>query len=260
MQQLKSNILQNMEEMQSKGSKPFTTFANFTRSLNELWTAMKYENLALTLKNVSCIETYYKLVKIYDGKQWKVKRNVRDMISREMSAIEKVSQQCHVSDRTFEDSKNKLLFYIRDEIAKLHEDISHYFICGSCDQCNATIQNRHLLSSKISDFVDLKMALFDEVEHSLEEFTTKIKTQEHIKQFSKEIEDTLRRRVHQLLQEHKSKSFDRKTVNEVFHNMWTEVTRSFIRSSPSSKDLLEAKRKGYYHLFLMTIEQANIKF
>ena len=262
MQQLKSNILQNMEEMQSKGSKPLATFADFTRSLNELWKAMKYEDLVFTLKNVSCIETYYKLVKISDGKQWKVKRSVRDMISREKSAIEKVSQQGHVSDRTFEDSKNKLLFYITDEIAKLHKEISHYFTCGGCDQCNATIDNRHLISNKSSDFLDsiqhVKITLFDEVEHFFQHFTPKIKAQLHIQQLSKEIDDTLRRRVQQLLQEHKSKAFDRKTLDEVFRNMWTEATSSIISSSPSSKDLFEAKRKGYYHLFLMEIGKADM--
>ena len=247
MQQLKSNILQNMEEMQSKGSKPLATFANLTRCMDELWREIKCKNLVLNFKNVFYVETYEKLMEISDRKDWEVRRKVRHIIIREENAIEEISRHGCVPDTAFEDSKKKLLSFIEDEIAQFHKEISHYFLCGGCDQCDTTIQNRHLLSNKVSNFLDSiqhrKMVLFHEVEEVLDDLRMRIEIDENIRLMGQRMEDAVIEKVQQSLKEHKSKEFDGKTLGEEFRNILTEETVSFYRSLPSPKSLLESKRK-----------------
>ena len=261
MQQLKSDVLRNMEGIQKKPSR-LVTLSDFTMRMNELWTAMNMD-LVLGLKNVSAVETYEKLLKIFDSKQWQIKRKVRDMISREEGIIRNDFKRGHALDRIFEESRKKLLCCIEDEIAQLTKEISHYFQCGGCDQCDTTVRNRHLLSNKEEgEFLDtiqhLKAALLREIEYFLENLEAKMKVEERINQLSKEMNDTLKIKIEQLVQEHISRAFNRESLDKAFQNMWTEATSSIIRSSPSSEPLLEKKRKGYHDLFLIHVGQVDM--
>ena len=240
MQQLKFNIMRHVEDMHVQAQKPVSTFEGFTKRLCGLWSAIKHENFIFSFMDARAIETYEKLNKIFNHQQWTVKKKVRQMIKREQVNIENASIRREVDKRELsEASRNKLLGYINDEITQLRDEFTHYFRCPGCEQCDTTVQNRHLLANKEGEFLNnmmtgLNKVLLRELEDSFEELMMKINVEEQINQFHSEIEDTIMSRAQQLMQEESSKSGE--ALEKFFQEIWIEETGSFKLVLPKSQE------------------------
>ena len=88
MHKLKSDIAKSIGDMQKSTQKSLFTVADFTKRLDELWNAIKFENFVLSFKNVLAVEAHRKLAKVFDDEQWAIKREVREMIQQKEHIIE----------------------------------------------------------------------------------------------------------------------------------------------------------------------------
>lgn len=51
-------------------------FYDFSKRLDELWEAIKYEHFILSFKNVLAVEAHRKLTKVFKDEQWALKQEI----------------------------------------------------------------------------------------------------------------------------------------------------------------------------------------
>ena len=148
MQTLKSEIINNLEEMQNKHMqkkhrKCLGTLEDFSKRLEELWQAIKYENFIFSFKNVLAVEAHKKLTKLFDVKQLEMKRQIRQMILVESTAIENEvtgSDDVKSLPELVEESKVRVENSIANITAEIEQSLLHYFQCNGCKKCNDEIK------------------------------------------------------------------------------------------------------------------------
>ena len=130
MAKLKSDIATSIVKMETEKHKRMCTFTDFTKRLEELWTAIKYENFVLSFKNVLAVEAHKKLSKVLKDEHWKMKREVRDMIQTKEHVIENDLKGGR-SNRTVRQMINTSQLELKEslflKIAEMEKRILHYF-------------------------------------------------------------------------------------------------------------------------------------
>ena len=167
------------------------TFADLSKRLDELWTAIKFENFVLNFKNVLAVEAHRKLSKVFDDQQWDIKREVREIIQQEEHVIENEikgdSTNLNVKQR-INASQQKLIECFLLKIAEVEKRILHYFQCNGCKDCDAEVTNRHLLKNNEKEFQDevrhLQRTLVREIDDAMEDLEIRMRTDKRIHELS----------------------------------------------------------------------------
>ena len=243
MQMLKIDILTNVTDMQTKDKKRLYTFSDVSKRLEDLWNAIKYENVVLSFRNVLAVEAHKKLTKVFKEEQWTVKRELREMIQQEECVIENEIRGGHVQKsvrQLVESSSQKLSGFIHSKTAEVEKKIMHYFHCAGCNECNAEVTNRHLLANNEKEFEDevksLGRTLTKEVNSAMDSLETKMQTDTSIHRLSQEMDNTLRKKVKEVIRTRKSDDLKKETIEEMFDLLWAEATGDILRTMKSHVD------------------------
>ena len=235
---LKSDIIRHIREPLTKTlEKPFELYSlgDTAARILDLSEAIKHENFVLGFKSVLAVEAHGNLSEVFDEKQWAIKRVVRNMIQEEQNSIENEIEGEFKKPVTHltEESRIKLSSYILDEVVKLDDEISHYFKCEGCSKCDAKVKHRNLLANNEHEFKEdvqaIKRTLIREMELSLENLALKIKLESHIRELSKDMDETLTLKVQETIKTRKSESLGEKAVEEVFDELWTTSVGDILR-------------------------------
>ena len=240
MQKLKMDIMTNVTDMQTKNRKRLYTFCDVSKRLEDLWNAIKYENFVLSFRNVLAVEAHKKLTKVFKEEQWTIKRELREMIQREGCIIENEIRGGHIQKtvrQVFEYSNQTLTEFIQSKTVVVEKKVMHYFRCAGCKECSAEVTNRHLLANNEKEFEDevkaLRRALTKEVNSAMDSLETKMQTDTSIHRLSQEMDDTLRKKVKEVIRTMKSDGLKKEDIEQMFDVLWTEATVDILRSMKS---------------------------
>ena len=233
MQELKSDILQHVVQINKE--KGLSTFSDFTKRVDELWDAIKYENFVLSFQNVLAVEAHSKLTKIFDAEQWAVKRDVREMIQTEQHKISnemrRSDSQKSLSNLIYESSLN-ITKHIMKKVPDVEKQIMHYLQCMGCEKCSNEVRNRHLLVSYEREFKDevatLHRALLREMESTMDTLEVKLKADSRIHELNTQMDNVLKQKVHDAIRRKKNESFD-DDYEDIFAQLWIEATGDILR-------------------------------
>ena len=241
-QRLKFSVVSHIEDLHSKTQKkPFKlyTFTEVASRLEDLWEAINFENFVLGFKNVLAVEAHGELTKIFNKKQWAIKRAIRDMIQEENNIIEhnvlhgQSSQPvAHLTDA----SRNKLLAEIHDHTLELKKELGHYFQCGGCQKCDATIANQKLLANNEKEFVDevtaLQHTLVREVDITFDNLKFRMKVVKAIHDLNRALDETISKKVNEAITAQKGEQLPKEQVEDIFEALWKEVTGDILHYAP----------------------------
>ena len=230
-EKLKSDIIEHIRDLQTK---PFqlSSFGDTATRIGHLTEAIRHENFVLGFKSVFAVEAHGNLSEVFDEKQWEIKRVVRNMIQEEQNGIENEIATVDFSKtirQLADESRNKLHSFIADTIAKLDEEISHYFKCEGCNECKGKVKNRNLLANNEHEFKEgvqvIKRTLIREMELSFDNVALKSKMED---QLSREVDDTLTKKIQETIKRRKSEGLGEKTVEEIFEELWATATGDIL--------------------------------
>ena len=234
---LKSDIIRYISDPQTKSiEKPFQLFSlvETATRIKDLTEAIRHENFVLGFKSVLAVEAHGNLSEVFDEKQWDIKRTVRERFQEEKISIENetaVDFNRSVGQLAKE-SRIKLTSFIGERITKLDEDISHYFKCEGCSECEEKVKYRNLLANNEHEFKEdvqaIKRTLIREVELSLDNLALKIKMDDHIRQLSNTMDDTLKEKVQEIIKTRKSEDLGEQAVEEIFDELWKAAAGDII--------------------------------
>ena len=237
LQILKQSITKHVEVAQAK--KQMASVQDFTKRLEELWEAIKYENFILSFKNVLAVEAHKNLSKIFAEEQWDVKRKMRIMINEEKNSIKNeilVGDRHRTVRQVVQDSRLRLTNCLQEITAGLHTRILHYFKCNGCKECDEEVRNRHLLANNEKEFKDevtnLESTMVREIALELESLEIKMTTEQGIQKLSSEMNIILRTKVHDALKNRQENLTD-DAIEKMFDDLWTDATRDILANSTS---------------------------
>ena len=241
-QMLKFSVVRHIEDLHSKTQKkPFKpyTFTEVASRLEDLWEAIKFENFVLGFKNVLAVEAHGELTKIFNKKQWAIKRAIRDMIQEKNNIIENEILQGQSEQpvaHLTEASRNKLSAEIHDCTSELEKEVGHYFQCGGCDKCDATVANRKLLANNEKEFADevaaLRRTMVREVDIAFENLEFRMKADKTIHDLNRGMDETISKKVNEVISAQKGEQPPKEQVEDMFEALWNEVTGDILRSVP----------------------------
>ena len=242
MARLKSDIAACIVKMETENRKGMCTFADLAKRLEELWTAIKFENFVLSFKNVLAVEAHRKLSKVFDEEQWDIKREVRDMIQREEHVIENEikggSTNRSVKQR-IKASQQVLINCVLLKIAEVEKRILHYFQCTGCRDCDAEVTNRHLLANNEKEFKDevrhLQRTLVREIEDAMEDLEIRMRTDKRIHELSTSMDGILKKKVQEAIRNRKGQDLSGEAIEEIFEDIWAEAAGDILKSSKEAE-------------------------
>ena len=267
MAKLKSDIATSIVKMETEKHKRMCTFTDFTKRLEELWTAIKYENFVLSFKNVLAVEAHKKLSKVFKEEHWKMKREVRDMIQKEEHVIEndiKGGRSNRTVKQMINTSQLELTECLFLKIAEMEKRILHYFQCSGCKDCSAEVKNRHLLANNEKEFKDevrhLHRTIEKEIEMAMENLEITMRTDKRIHELSTSMDGTLKMKVQDAIKYRKAEHLSSRAIEDIFEQLWSETTGDILRNAKhSEKDekievVVQAVVRGMFgtnkHLYL----------
>ena len=238
MQKLKREVMTGLEAMQNKDQKRkcLGTLEDFSKRLAELWDAIKYENFIFSFKNVLAVEAHKKLSKIFDDKQWEMKRQIRQMIKKESTVIENEvtgGESARSASELVEGTRASIRDFISAASEDIEKNILHYFQCVGCKNCDEDVRNRHLLSENEKEFQDdiksLRRLLQKEMNSTLEKLEIKLKANSRLNQLSKDMDIRLKEKVQHAIQQQKSDALTEAEKENIFSELWKKETGDILR-------------------------------
>ena len=236
MQELKQEVLLHIKEVAK--TKEFPTFGQFGSWLDQIWRAIKYENFVFSFKNVFAIEAYNKLKRQYDLWQSDIKKQITDKIVHAETFFPNEAQWIPSGiESKIDDEAISLKRKVKDETDKLQKKINGCFPCDHDRDhqdycCKAVkISNLHIENKKEfeSNIDTLKLGLNHDVLTRTNDLKLKVSTQIRIKQLSRDMDKILKKRVHDLVREQKSKHLADKEITHIFNKMWADATGDIMR-------------------------------
>ena len=241
MAKLKSDIATSIVKMETEKHKRMYTFTDFTKRVEELWTAIKYENFVLSFKNVLAVEAHKKLSKVLKDENWKMKREVRDVIQKKEHIIENEIKGGR-SNRTVREMINTSQLELKEslfmKIAEMEKRVLHYFQCSGCKDCSAEVKNRHLLANNEKEFKDevghLHRTLEKEIETAMEHSEDRIRTDKRLHELSKIMDGILKIKVQEAIKYRKAEHLSSEAIEDIFQHLWLEATGDILRNAKHS--------------------------
>ena len=233
-EKLKSDIIQHMRDLHTKSFQLFSVRDTASR-IEDLTEAIRHENYVLGFKSVRAVEAHGHLSKVFDEKLWEIKRAVRNMTEEEKISIENEIAAMNFSKTVRQlatESRNKLYSFIDDKIAKLDEEIPHYFTCKGCSKSDEKVKHRSLLANNEhafkEDVREFKRALIREVVFSLDNLVLKIEMENHIPELSKDVYAALTKKVQEIIKKQKSEVLSKNVVEEIFDELWSTAVGDML--------------------------------
>ena len=158
-----------------------STLKIFSKRLEYIWEAVKYENFVFSFRNVLAVETYKRLSRILNDKEWEIKTTMREIMQKNKKKIKrKITAMVDKDNSTAkkkieqitEEAVENINDYITDSIKELLTCIQHYFNCPGCDEedCDEEVRNRQFLRDYKGEFehdiVRFMRALEEEISQS----------------------------------------------------------------------------------------------
>ena len=260
---LKSSVISHAEQLLNSGNAfNFYTLSDTATRLEEIATAIKYEYIVLGFKSVLAVKSHDILAKIFTDEQWEIKRRARCMVREEKNRIVNEAARSELQtdvSRQIKTSSDKLTDKIYDEVSKLVENISHYFECGGCQNCNKEVNYRDQLANYRKTFEDeantLQTQLIWEVHDSLENLALKISAERNIHQLGRSMDDTLRDKVQEVINTRKSDNLGKEDIEVIFGELWKNAAGDILGNAPKSK--VDQDIRGEVAAMLMKIVKAE---
>ena len=251
MQKLKWTIIRKIKDLHSNQQKRLGSFVDLTKRLEELWDAVKYENFVFSFRNVLAIEAHKNLTKIFDEKQWALKRQAREIMQKEKRTIEDKMLK-NTSDEAIGEliktSKQQVTGHLFRGIQDTKMKILHYFRCTGCGDCSTTVKNRHLLANNEKEFLDevniLWSTLEDDVESFLLNMEIKVKTDESVRELSMQMNSILKRKVQEAIQNRHTEDVTEQQVQDWFEDLWKKSAAD-IQRLIKRKEKMKISRQRY---------------
>ena len=117
MHRLKGNILERLETVSKK--KHFSTLEDFSKWLEVIWEAVKYENFVFSFRSVLAVEAYKRLSRILNDKEWEIKKTMREDMEKKKKEIKDkllAEKDSNKIMKTIENVTEKALKNIADDI------------------------------------------------------------------------------------------------------------------------------------------------
>ena len=234
MQKLKGAIIDKIKCLQLDNQKRLGTFVDLTKRLEELWEAVKYENVVFSFRNVLAVEAHTNLTKILDGEQWALKYEVDAMKSKERHAIKNEMRMSTKSlDNIIDKSEKEFIRYLCKRVENVETKIMHYFQCAGCGDCSLVVKNRHLLANNRKEFHDEVNVLWTTLRQDVKSFmlnlAIEIKTEEKIRQLSKQMDNILTEKLQEVVRDGRSEDFDETEVDDLFEKMCSDFAGDITR-------------------------------
>ena len=244
MQQLKCDIIHHIEKLNKK----FNTVSDVAKRIAELWDAIKYENFVFSFQNVLAVEAHTKLTALFDERQWKVKRGTREMIQHELNTIEnewrRIGNQRSLQS-LIEESRVNHFNFILNAVRDLERDVLHYFQCIGCNDCSDDVRNRHLLVNYEKEFRkeldNLSDGLEREFTSTVDELEISLRADNRIHQLNTEMDDILKRKVHEAIRRRKSERSTGDPYEDIFAQLWAESTGDILRMARYMEEKADIK-------------------
>ena len=238
MQKLKAKILERVKYVTKE--KSCSTLADFSKWLEDIWEAFKYENFVFSFRNVLAMETYKRLSKIFNDEQWEIKKNVRTLINRMKKDIKdetltKLEQEYFVgkTQNMKQEVEKKIVGYIQN----LTSDILHYFKCSGCSKCSDEVRNRHFLrhykAELEHDINRFKVTLSEEVNQSTDNLTAELAASITLNQLSSQMDSLIKKEVQELIEKmiSQSKSLTQEQMKKRFEDLWKTVADEILKNN-----------------------------
>ena len=242
MQRLKGNILERLENVATK--KHCSTLGDFSKWLESIWEAVKYENFVFSFRNVLAVEAYKRLSRILNDKEWKIKRIMRDNMDKKTkeikSKITTIAQKDSCTamktiEQMTEKADENITDYVRVSIKELLTCIRHYFQCPGCQEkdCDEEVRNRQFLRDYKGEFehdiVRFMRALEEEISQSIKNLVVELSSHED----NAKMDKILKKKVRKVID--KAKSLTEKEKKKIFDDMWETETEEIVRKYPQKK-------------------------
>ena len=242
MQKLKGNILERLENVVKK--KRCTTLADFSKWLESIWEAVKYENFVFSFRNVLAVEAYKRLSTILNDKEWEIKKTMRENMERKKKEIKsKITTMASNDNNTAmekiekmtEKANENITNYVRLSIEELLACIRHYFQCPGCPEkdCDEEVRNRQFLRDYKREFEYDIWRFMRALEEEMSQSTKNLVVELSSHQDSAKMDEILNEKVNKVIDEAKSLTDEEK--KNIFDGMWETETEEIVRKIPQKK-------------------------
>ena len=153
MLRLKRTVVERIEsvvQMNVVQMKHCSTLKDFSRWLEVIWEAVKYENFVFSFRNVLAVEAYNRLSRILNDRKWEIKTTIRENMEKEKKELKDILMTVKNTNKvmkTIDIMNGKTLENITDSTQHLMVCILHYFQCPGCqdENCDEEVRNRQFL-------------------------------------------------------------------------------------------------------------------
>ena len=240
-QRLKTKILERVKHVTKV--KGCSTLDDFSRWLQEIWEAVKYENFVFSFRNVLAMETYKRLSKIFNDKQWEMKKAMRQSIELTKKQIKDetlTKPEKETYRLKIQNMKKKTKQDVNSNIQILTKSIMHYFKCSGCTECSPEVRNRHFLKDYKSGFEhDIEIfeeTLKEEINQSAENLRVELAASIDRNQQSSQMDDLIKKKLQDLIDEMMPQSLTEENKRESFDRLWTNVEEEILKKiNPKEK-------------------------
>ena len=253
MQRLKCNILERLETVSRK--KHCSTLEDFSKWLEVIWEAVKYENFVFSFRNVLAVEAYKSLSRILNDKQWEIKKTMREKMEEKKREIKDklmTEKDNNKIIKTIENITDKAVENITDSIQRLLDCIRHYFQCPGCQEkdCCEEVRNRQFLRDYKGEFEHDIWRFLKTLEEEIRQTAKSILVELSSHQDSAMMDGLLKPKVQEAIVRASTESFSEKDKEKIFEAMWKSETEEIIRNIP---------QKGKSLTFIKTTVEKAIK-
>ena len=245
-QRLKTKILERVKHVtEVTKEKGCSTLVDFSKWLQEIWKAVKYENFVFSFRNVLAMETYKRISKIFNDKQWKIKKNMRQSMELTKKQIkdETLTKPEKGNDRLkIQNMKKKADQDVNSNTHTLLESIMHYFKCSGCTECSPEVRNRHFLKDYRSGFEHdigrFGETLKEEMNQSVENLRVELAASIELNRLSSQMDTLIKKEVQELIEKMMSQSLAEVNTRESFDGLWTNVEEEILKKiNPKEKQV-----------------------
>ena len=238
MQCLKGNILERLEMIVKK--KNCSTIQDFSKWLEDIWEAIKYENFVFSFRNVLAVEAYKRLSGILNDKEWDIKKTMRENMDKMKIEIKDKLMTETDNNRVLtviDDMIGKVFQNVRHRIDKLSICIGHYFDCTGCqrEDCKKEVRNRQFLRDYKGEFERDIWRFMKALEEEISQSANSLAVEMSLQQDNAKMDDILKKEVYKLISKVKYKSLSQHDKENIFDALWERETEEILRQIPQKK-------------------------
>ena len=207
-----------------------STFAEMGKLFREIWQGIKYEKFVLSFRNVLTIEAHGKLTKVFLEGQWRLKRELQDLMMQEKNRIQNEVLGCNATHsekeiaQLIQDSSTKMTETLNRKTTDLGKDIKHYFQCDGCEKCSSSVTNRRFLWDYEKEFTEevhtLQRILIELMRDSMKKFEVKMKMERWIRERDATLDQTIKAKVREAIRNGRTEDLSCEDINDAFDTLW----------------------------------------